>query len=189
MIRAKPIPSFFSTRGSNPNPSPYDVYCASSSPQVIGQLSLSIAARRISAPKPLRGSPGSAGTAPRYRDGVHQRLHQQVVDRAPEARLGVTQGVPVAHHDQVQTGHCDDHLVLAPAPANASRGASGQMPSVLVYHASPEAGAGSVALRAGRGSPWIGQHLLHHVAPDQLAAVPLSLAASSTDPPAPPPAR
>jgi len=51
VIRAKPIPSFFSTRGSKPQPSPYDVYCVSSSAQVIGQLSLSIAARFTSGSK------------------------------------------------------------------------------------------------------------------------------------------
>ena len=60
-MRAKPIPSFFSTWGSNPKPSPYEVYCVSSSPQVNGQLSLSIALRRISLAKTTRRTTGLGG--------------------------------------------------------------------------------------------------------------------------------
>src|SRR5262245_14942535 len=44
---ANPRLSFSGRRGSNPQPSPYAVYIASSSPQVIGQLSLPLASRTI----------------------------------------------------------------------------------------------------------------------------------------------
>ena len=151
------------------------MYCASSSPHVSGQLSLSIAVRRISSPNTALRITVLGGYGAALRTAVHQRLHHQLIHRPPEPRACVSPNAsPFRTTIRSRLGTTTITWCCAPAPANVSRGAAGQIPSALVYHARPDAGAGSVGAPRRARHALIGQHLLHHLAPDQRTPVPRS---------------
>src|SRR3954471_14291582 len=141
VMRAKPIPSFFSTRGSKPQPSPYDVYCESSSAQVIGQLSLSIAARFTSVSKTSFATAGLAGYGPRSTTAAinGRRIFWYTGPQNPA--FGSPIASPFRTTIRSRLGIAITTWCPAPAPANASRGASGHTPSEFTYQASPDPGA------------------------------------------------
>src|SRR5579872_6073084 len=110
VMRAKPMPSFLSVSGSKPHPSPKDVYCASSSPQVIGQLSLSIALRLISGANVILRITGLAGYGPRSVTAP-SRGQDVLIYGLPEAEPMIGHRLAVTHHDQIQAGYDDDELM------------------------------------------------------------------------------